>query len=174
MTVGDKIYTLRTQAGFSQEEFAEVIGVSRQSISKWETSAVIPDTEYIVKICKVLHVSADMLIMDGDLPEYVTEKSQVKDKYSHETMQPEKSVEEYKESESVSLYKMNKTLSIVGFVFSFLFGIVGLIISCVAFTRGKRNGEILNYFAISGIAISSVNIYATIVYTVINLILFVG
>ena len=68
MTVGEKIYTLRTQAGYSQEEFAELIGVSRQSVSKWETSAVIPDTEYVVKICKTLLISTDTLLLDKDLP----------------------------------------------------------------------------------------------------------
>ena len=68
MTVGEKIYTLRVKAGFSQEGFAEVIGVSRQSVSKWETSVVMPDTEYVIKICKVLHVSADTLLIDDELP----------------------------------------------------------------------------------------------------------
>ena len=68
MTVGEKIYTLRTRAGYSQEEFAELIGVSRQSVSKWETSSVMPDTEYVVQICKILSVSTDTLLLDEELP----------------------------------------------------------------------------------------------------------
>ena len=76
MTVGEKIYALRTQAGYSQEEFAELIGVSRQSVSKWETSAVMPDTEYVVKICKILSVSTDTLLMDDDLQADVASKLQ--------------------------------------------------------------------------------------------------
>ena len=45
MTLGEKIYKLRTKRSMTQEQLAEKIGVSRQSVSKWESGASIPDLE---------------------------------------------------------------------------------------------------------------------------------
>lgn len=45
MTLGEKIYKLRTKRSMTQEQLAEKIGVSRQSVSKWETDSAIPDIE---------------------------------------------------------------------------------------------------------------------------------
>ena len=45
MTLGEKIYKLRTKGSMTQEQLAEKIGVSRQSVSKWETDSAIPDIE---------------------------------------------------------------------------------------------------------------------------------
>ena len=43
MTLGEKLYILRTRQGMTQEQLAEKLQVSRQSISKWESDATIPD-----------------------------------------------------------------------------------------------------------------------------------
>ena len=164
MTVGEKIYALRTQAGYSQEEFSELIGVSRQSVSKWETSAVMPDTEYVVKICKILSISTDTLLMEGDLPTKIVEASQ-QEEFSVKTNATQRT-EEVKEE------KTERTMSIIGFVFSFIFGIVGLIISCVALREEKRPQGMMNHLAISGIAISSAKVYATVAFAVVYGILY--
>ena len=62
MTVGEKIARLRTEAGISQEELAEQINVSRQSISKWEIDQAIPQIDKILLLCDYFHVSADELL----------------------------------------------------------------------------------------------------------------
>jgi len=62
MTVGEKIAKLRTEAGISQEELAEQINVSRQSISKWEIDQAIPQIDKILLLCDYFHVSADELL----------------------------------------------------------------------------------------------------------------
>ena len=48
MTLGEKIFKLRTEQGLSQETFGEKLGVSRQSVSKWETDQSIPELDKIV------------------------------------------------------------------------------------------------------------------------------
>lgn len=69
MTVSEKIYTLRTQLGLSQEELAEKLGVSRQSVSKWETGQSVPDLEKIIKLSDLFGVSVDELVRAEERPQ---------------------------------------------------------------------------------------------------------
>lgn len=64
MILADKIVNLRKRAGWSQEELAEKMGVSRQSISKWEGAQSVPDMNRILKLSEVFHVSTDYLLRD--------------------------------------------------------------------------------------------------------------
>lgn len=72
MTFGEKIQKLRKEAGLSQEELSYQLGVSRQAISKWERDNGYPETEKIVRMSKLFHVSLDYL-----LNEEGTEKPQL-------------------------------------------------------------------------------------------------
>lgn len=60
----DKLYSLRTQSGYSQEALAEKVNVSRQAISKWELGLTLPDTDKIVALSKVFDVTIDYLLKD--------------------------------------------------------------------------------------------------------------
>lgn len=62
MTMGEKILRLRKARGWSQEELAEQIGVTRQAISRWESDAAKPDADNIVVLCNLFGVSADYLL----------------------------------------------------------------------------------------------------------------
>ncbi len=62
MTFGEKIQKLRKEAGMSQEELSYQLGVSRQAISKWERDNGYPETEKIVRMSKIFHVSLDYLL----------------------------------------------------------------------------------------------------------------
>lgn len=62
MTMGQRIVRLRTQAGLSQDALAEQLGVSRQSVSKWETDGSVPDLDRLVKLSKVFGVTLDELV----------------------------------------------------------------------------------------------------------------
>lgn len=62
MTIGNKLLELRKKRGLSQEEAAEKLGVSRQTISKWETDQSTPDFDKLSLICKLYNISADELI----------------------------------------------------------------------------------------------------------------
>ena len=64
MILADKILSLRKSNGWSQEELAEKMNVSRQSISKWESAAAIPDINRILEMSKLFGVSTDYLLKD--------------------------------------------------------------------------------------------------------------
>lgn len=71
MILADKIMNLRKKCGWSQEDLADQLGISRQSVSKWESGMSIPDLEKIVKMSSLFGVSTDYLLKDeieGELP----------------------------------------------------------------------------------------------------------
>ncbi len=64
MKIGEKIIHLRTMAGMSQEQLAEKIEVSRQSISKWEMDQALPQIDKVLQLCEIFNVSTDELLHD--------------------------------------------------------------------------------------------------------------
>ena len=64
MILAEKIIALRKKAGWAQEELAYQMGVSRQSVSKWESGTSIPDLERILKLSQVFGVSTDYLLKE--------------------------------------------------------------------------------------------------------------
>lgn len=62
MTFAEKLKSIRKQAGMSQEQLAEKLGVSRQAVTKWETDAGIPDIENMMKISALFDISIDELL----------------------------------------------------------------------------------------------------------------
>ena len=65
MTLGEKILTLRKTRGWSQEDLAGRIGVTRQALSRWESDAAVPDTVNVVQMADLFGVSCDYLLRDG-------------------------------------------------------------------------------------------------------------
>jgi len=64
MKLSDKLIELRKTKGWSQEDFAEKLDVSRQAISRWENGTALPDAQNILQISKLFGVSADYLLND--------------------------------------------------------------------------------------------------------------
>lgn len=82
MTLGEKIYVLRKNNGLSQEQLAEILNVSRQSISKWEGNVTYPEPDKLISLSDYFQVSLDYLMKaditeerfkEEDAPECVTE-----------------------------------------------------------------------------------------------------
>ena len=65
MTFSDKLIALRKKAGWSQEELAERLNVSRQSVSKWESAQSMPDIDKILQLSSLFSVTTDCLLKDG-------------------------------------------------------------------------------------------------------------
>lgn len=71
MILADKIMELRKKSGWSQEELADKLGVSRQAVSKWEGASSIPDLERIIAMSRLFGVTTDYLLKDeieGEVP----------------------------------------------------------------------------------------------------------
>lgn len=64
MILSEKIFELRKANKLSQEKLAEKIGVSRQSISKWESGESIPEIERLIELSKIFDVTVDYLVKD--------------------------------------------------------------------------------------------------------------
>lgn len=78
MTIGDKLSELRKQKGFSQEHVASLLNVTRQSVSKWENSIALPETQKLIELSSLYEVSLDYLVKD-DL-ESIQSVSQIESK----------------------------------------------------------------------------------------------
>lgn len=68
MNIGEKIYKLRTEKNLSQGDLAEIVEVSRQSVSKWENGAAVPDLDKIIRLAEVFGITVDELVKGESLP----------------------------------------------------------------------------------------------------------
>jgi len=62
MTIGERLYKLRKDKNISQEELANELNVSRQTISKWETGESSPDFDKIIPLCNYFNITSDELL----------------------------------------------------------------------------------------------------------------
>ena len=67
MKFGENLYNLRKKQKISQEKLAEKIGVSRQSVSKWENGTAYPEMNRIFELCKIFHCKLNDLVNDNIL-----------------------------------------------------------------------------------------------------------
>ena len=66
MSIGDKIVEARKANNMTQEQLAELMGVTRQSISRWEQNLAYPETEKILHLSDILNVSCDYLLKENE------------------------------------------------------------------------------------------------------------
>ncbi len=85
--IANKLVKLRKQAGLSQEELADKLGLSRQAVSKWERAEASPDTDNLICLAKLYGVSLDELLSTEDDPETIIREQVKRDD------EPEKSKE---------------------------------------------------------------------------------
>ena len=69
MTLGENIVRLRTQRNWSQGDLADALDISRQSVSKWETDASVPELEKLLKLSELFGVTLDALVRGEDAPQ---------------------------------------------------------------------------------------------------------
>ena len=69
MNIADRLKELRKKAGYSQEQLAEMLDISRQAVSKWESAQGNPDIENLIKLTEIYHVSADYILLGHEKEE---------------------------------------------------------------------------------------------------------
>ncbi len=79
MSLGETIYRLRTEKNLSQGDLAEMLEVSRQSVSKWENNSAVPDLEKIIKLGKIFDISLDALVNGEAIPRHEEEAPPVQE-----------------------------------------------------------------------------------------------
>ena len=81
----ERLVELRKNAGYSQEELADAIGVSRQAVSKWERCESSPDTDNLIELARLYNISIDELINGTDLPKKPDEETASMEEKTDET-----------------------------------------------------------------------------------------
>lgn len=119
MTLGERLLAYRNRVGLSQEKLAEKIGVTRQTVSKWETNQSTPDFDKIIPLCEILGITTEELIK-GE-----------KETQNHEQQK------EKQESTKEYLQKRNKKKAIVLSISIFLY--------CIATFSLPYMTEVLKY-----------------------------
>lgn len=66
MTIGEKISRLRKETNYTQEQLADILGVSRQAISKWESNITYPETDKLIRLSKLFNCSLDYLLKESE------------------------------------------------------------------------------------------------------------
>ena len=106
MSLGERLIKLRKKAGLSQEEVADKLNVTRQTVSKWETDASLPDFDKIIPLCNLYKIESNELLTGNKI-----------EKESVETLNEEKDNKSKKVlilSISIFLYFIAVTLLITG------------------------------------------------------------
>lgn len=114
MTLGEKISKQRKKLNYTQEQLAEILGVSRQSISKWESDIAYPETDKLIELGKLFDCSMDYLLKEEITEENSVQTSNLIDK-----------VEEISRKVMTNKNKDNakKILKIIGIIFAVVLSI---------------------------------------------------
>lgn len=82
MNIADRLKDLRKNAGYSQEQLAEMLEISRQAVSKWESAQGYPDIENVIRLSQIYHVSTDYILLgsknEASPDDVLPEKPEVK------------------------------------------------------------------------------------------------
>ena len=109
MTLGEKIARQRKELNYTQEQLADILGVSRQSISKWESDIAYPETDKLIELGKLFDCSMDYLL-----------KEEITEKYGVQTSDFTEKVEEIRRKVMTEKNKgkAKKILKIIGIIFA--------------------------------------------------------
>lgn len=146
MTIGERLYEMRKAKGLSQESAANILGVTRQTVSKWETDQSTPDFDKIIPICDLYGISSEALLRNDFQSEKaddtVVEAADYHDTASYEYYSPVPSDED--ENKYIAQRKKSAAL---------LSGAIALyILSVTPFLIIKESAAVVVFFVIIAIA----------------------
>ena len=124
MTLGQKLKEIRKKFGLSQEQLAEIMNVSRQAITKWESDAGLPDVSNLQELSKVFGLTVDYLLNDeNQLPALAMKKELDKSKYKNKLSSYAEILKEYY-AEPYEIYTLtrSKNMNPIEFMINFFIG----------------------------------------------------
>lgn len=128
MIFADKIIVERKKMGLSQEQLADRLGVTRQSVSKWESGASVPELGKILQLSEMFGVSVDYLVKDGLDEDYL-----MRDRNAGGVTHPAEGAAEYKQQLQEQVETINKYLK--GYSFTSKTKIAGIPLVSIRFSR---------------------------------------
>lgn len=141
MKIGNQIHQLRKLSGMTQEQMAEKLNVSRQTISKWESGSTLPDLESMVRIGRMFQLSLDELLLKED--ETMTERNE---KITLEDLM------------EINLHNRRMTLLLVsGLVLLMVSALGGVFIGALSSTTDSIEYMLYRYIAVGEYAYAPVN-----------------
>ena len=137
MTFGERLYKIRKDAGLSQEELAELMDVSRQSVSKWESDKAYPEMTRLLFISDYFHVTLDYLMRGNE--EVQENEGKMPEKYTSEKMWV------VWNTFTTNLTGMQKVLFTLGYTMAvaFMAVIVGTTVYELGYDFGRFLGKII-------------------------------
>lgn len=128
MNISEKIQILRNDRAWAQDELAEKLGVSRQSVSKWESGKAQPDTEKVLAMAKLFEVSTDFLLKDEQEPIFIDDDEENgMDAESDKTVAKEKPKKKFISAKRIVALVVTACIVIVGIAPLFFGGYGGLL-----------------------------------------------
>ncbi len=122
MTIGERLAELRKSRGLSQEDLAEQLTLTRQTISKWELGQSSPDIEYVISLCEFFGISTDYLLKGEEPP--VKEKEEKKEEQTQPSVFAAKDPAQEKRWMIISLGMMITSLAFLVMVFFVIMSII--------------------------------------------------
>lgn len=166
MTLAEKIIALRTEHHLSQGELAEQMGVSRQSVSKWETGASTPDLEKVIHLADLFGVTVDELVKDKANP------PQVETNITPAVTAPS-AAHSTQKTIAVCLLILGGIAAIVGFAFLpplVFLSIYLLFCSVICFAVKRYAGLVIAWCSFGGLFLISPYIFGIRIFSIIALV----
>lgn len=151
--IANRLVILRKEKGFSQEQLAEKIGVSRQAVSKWERSGASPDTDNLIMLARLYEVSLDELLRTEDeIPQPELEAKEPAEEITPaaeitEESAPEPAPAEQTAEQAPSYDKISKKLSVMSDIAWFKV-IVFIVLAFMSFFVTPPFGFLMAAFAV--------------------------
>lgn len=149
MSVGTRLKKVRTEKGLSQKDVAEVLNVTRQTVSKWENNASYPDLDNLVRLSEHYEISTDELLKGNTEIEKTVEENEIK------VMELEK---ETKHLENTVEKDEGFILLIISLI-SCLVAPLGLIITPIVLKRNKATNTFYKLIIVASIVCILVNLF---------------
>lgn len=112
MDISEKILNLRKNHNLTQEELAEKLNVSRQSISKWESGQAVPEVDKVLMLGEVFHVTTDYLLKPSEIDE-LTLKTEVLERQQEE-------LKKFNQRQKTKSYRILSCVAIYLVAFAFI------------------------------------------------------